>query len=167
MQRSLTDGLLKVCEILNRHSVEYLIVGGTAVALHGFYRASLDLSGKESEKPDLDFWYNPTYQNYFSLLKSLADLGQDVSLFQKEKAPQPKKSFFRFDIEQFTLDFLPNLKAPLSFRSSYNKKESIEIGDIKIFFICYEDLLTDKAATGRQKDLRDIDELKQRNSHNE
>jgi hypothetical protein len=50
------------------HSVEYLVVGGTAVALHGYFRQSHDPSGQLMEKHDLDFWYNPTYDNYFKLL---------------------------------------------------------------------------------------------------
>ena len=29
-------------------------------------------------KPDLDFWYNPTYENYFNLLKALEELGIDL-----------------------------------------------------------------------------------------
>lgn len=60
------------------HSVEYLIVGGTAVAFHGYDRLSKDLSGQTMEKLDLDFWYNPTYDNYFRLLE---DLGEDVAEF--------------------------------------------------------------------------------------
>jgi hypothetical protein len=58
MENSLIESVLNVCKILNKNSVEYLIVGGTAVALHGFYRQSYTSSGKLTEKHDLDFWYN-------------------------------------------------------------------------------------------------------------
>jgi hypothetical protein len=68
MNSSLTESILKVCKILNAHSVEYMIVGGTAVALHGFFRQSLSVSGEPAEKHDLDFWYNSTYDNYFKLI---------------------------------------------------------------------------------------------------
>ena len=63
MENSLVEGILRVCEKLNQHAVEYLIVGGAAVALHGFFRQSYDSSGLPTEKPDLDFWYNSTYDS--------------------------------------------------------------------------------------------------------
>jgi hypothetical protein len=116
MESSLTDNILTVCRTLNKFSVEYIIVGGTAVALHGYYRQSTNVAGEIAEKPDLDFWYNPTYDNYFRLLNALEELGQDVTQFRDEQTPNPKKSFFRYEFEKFTLDFLPELKAPLHFR---------------------------------------------------
>jgi hypothetical protein len=91
------------------HSVEYLVVGGTAVALHGYLRQSHDTSGHLMEKHDLDFWYNPTYDNYFKLLDSLEELGLDVTEFRDEIAPNPKKSFFKLEQENFKMDFLPEL----------------------------------------------------------
>jgi len=68
-------------------------VGGTAVALHGYFRPSLNESGLPAEKPDLDFWYNPAYDNYFRLLNALEELGEDVSEFKAEIAPNPRRSF--------------------------------------------------------------------------
>ena len=49
MENSLIESVLNVCKILNNHSVEYLIVGGTAVALHGYYRQSHTSSGRLAE----------------------------------------------------------------------------------------------------------------------
>ena len=71
MESSLVNSILSVCSTLNKFSVEYIIVGGTAVALHGYYRHSMNAAGEKTEKPDLDFWYNPTYENYFKLLNAL------------------------------------------------------------------------------------------------
>lgn len=34
MENALIDSILRVCKALNTFSVEYIIVGGTAVALH-------------------------------------------------------------------------------------------------------------------------------------
>ncbi len=111
MEPSLTNSILSVCRSLNKFSVEYIIVGGTAVALNGYYRYSMNVAGEITTKPDLDFWYNPNYDNYFKLLNALEDLGQDVTQFKEEQTPDPKKSFFRYEFENFTLDFLPELKA--------------------------------------------------------
>jgi hypothetical protein len=57
----------------------------------------MKVAGKIAEKPDLDFWYNPTYDNYFKLLNALEELGQDVTRFKDEQTPNPKKSFFRYE----------------------------------------------------------------------
>lgn len=114
MDSSLANNLLKICEVFNKHQVKCMIVGGTAVALHGYFRQSMNLSGELADKPDIDFWYNPTYENYFNLLNALSELGQDVQKFRDEQMPNPKKSFFKYVFEGFTLDLLPELKAPLS-----------------------------------------------------
>jgi hypothetical protein len=159
MESSLTDSILTVCKTLNKFSVEYMIVGGTAVALHGYYRHSITEAGEIAEKPDLDFWYNPTYDNYFKLLNALEELGQDVAEFKDEQTPNPKKSFFRYDLEKFTLDFLPELKAALKFRQSFNKRESVTLSETEIPFISYEDLISDKKANARSKDIADIEQL--------
>ena len=95
MESSLAESILSVCNVLNKHAVEYVIIGGAAVAFHGFYRHSINTTGVVAEKPDLDFWYNPTYANYFRLLNALEELEQDVTKFKKEKAPKPKSSFVR------------------------------------------------------------------------
>ena len=68
MDKGLRTSLLTVCGLLSKHKVEYLIVGGTAVALHGYFRMSVSIAGIPADKPDLDFWYNPSYKNYFKLL---------------------------------------------------------------------------------------------------
>jgi hypothetical protein len=156
---NIAENILSVCKVLNKHSVQYLIVGGTAVALHGYFRKSVNVEGVESEIPDLDFWYNPTYENYFKLLDALNDLGQDITEFKKEKAPNPQSSYFRYQFQFFTLDFLPELKATLTFRLSYEKREVITLNGVDIHFIDYEDLITDKQANFRPKDIHDIEQL--------
>jgi hypothetical protein len=87
MEKNVTDEILWVCQILNKNDVQYLIVGGTAVAFHGYFRWSQNSAGTTSEKFDLDIWYNPTYENYFRLLNGLAELGQDVKDFFEEQSP--------------------------------------------------------------------------------
>jgi hypothetical protein len=96
MEGNLTDRILSVCKALNKFSVEYMIVGGTAVALHGYSRPSINVTDEIAEKPDLDFWYNPTYENYFKLLNALEELGQDVTKFKQEQGESlvgPRRKF--------------------------------------------------------------------------
>ena len=160
MKKNLTEDILRVCQILNKNTVQYLIVGGTAVAFHGYFRWSQNSSGNPAEKFDLDIWYNPTYDNYFKLLNALADLGQDVKEFFEEQSPNPLKSYFRFNLDKFTLDFLPKLKGVSKFMQSYEKRDTTTLKEIDIPFIGFDELLQDKAANSRPKDLTDIKQLK-------
>jgi hypothetical protein len=165
MDSSLIGSIQAVCGILNKHAVQFLIVGGTAVALHGYYRQSRNLAGAVADKPDLDIWYNPTYGNYFSLLKALEELGQDVAKLKEEQAPNPKKSFFRYEFDLFTLDLLPELKAPLKFGVSFQARVVIALGGIDIPFISFDDLIADKETNARPQDIADVQQLKvKRNS---
>ena len=159
MENDLSEGLSKVCEILNKHSVEYLVIGGSAVAFHGYPRPSVAPSGKMADKPDLDFWYNPTYENYFKVLDAMHELGEDVSQFKAEKTPDPRKSFFRIDHEQFTIDLLPEVPGLSRFRSSYNTRIEAKSGEITVPMISYEDLILSKEKLARPKDIEDINEL--------
>jgi hypothetical protein len=160
MENDLNDYILRVCEVLNKHAIEYMIVGGFAVALHGYFRKSIGPDGKPVDKPDMDIRYNPTYNNYFKLLYALEELGQDIDKFKNEQAPNPKKSFFKYDLDHFTLDFLPTLKAKLPFQPSFNKRQLVSLKNVDIPFISYEDLISDKKANARLKDLEDIEHLK-------
>ena len=67
MENNLSNVLLTVSVLLKKHKVEYLLIGGTAVALHGYFRHSVTLSGETAVKPDIDIWFNPTYENYFNI----------------------------------------------------------------------------------------------------
>lgn len=146
-------------QILSKHSVQYLIVGGASVAFYGYYRLSTAPTGVTGEKFDFDFWYNPTYNNYFNLLNALEELGQDVSEFKNELAPNPHRSFFRFEMEIATIDFLPSVLGLSKFTISYNNKELVSIEDLDIPIISYDDLIISKKANGRQKDIEDINQL--------
>jgi hypothetical protein len=159
MKLSILENLQHVCQILNEHAVEYLTIGGAAVNLHGHERLSKDSSGRDTEVDDLDFWYNPTYDNYFRLLNALEELGQDVSGFREEKAPDPDRSFFRLERPQFTLDFLPSVPGLRRFREAFTVKETTKLGDVEIPFIGYDHLIMNKQALGRPKDQEDIRQL--------
>lgn len=134
-------------------------MGGTAVALHGYIRKSKNAAGEIVELPDLDCWYNPNYENYYHLLDALEELGIDVTSHRREQMPDPKKSFFRFKFDDYSLDMLPNISAKIKFRVSFAKRQVIDPDGAEISFIGFDDLIEDKKSIGRAKDLSDIEEL--------
>lgn len=161
----LLESIVAVCKVLNNHTVDYPVVGGSAVAYYGYFRHSITMAGTPADRPDVDIWYNPTYVNYFKLLDALAALGQDVVKHKSEQTPVPKKSFFRYEFDFFTLDLLPSIKSAITFSPAFARREIIDLGGVAIPFLDFEDLIADKQATARPKDFNDIEHL--RNSQEE
>lgn len=159
MKESLSDILLNLCCVLESKNLEYIIVGGTAVALHGYYRHSVTLSGEITNKPDIDIWFNPTYKNYINLLNVLETLEIEVSNFKKEIDINPKKSFFRIDLTNFTLDLIPEIKANIKFRDAFKRRQIITAKNITINYLGFDDLIKDKQYTARKKDIDDLNHL--------
>jgi predicted nucleotidyltransferase len=156
----LLESITRVCQALNQHEVDYLLVGGSAVAYYGYFRHSITMAGMPADRPDVDIWYSSTYANYFKLLDALMVLGQDVTAYKSERAPDPKKSFFRYEFDLFTLDLLPAIKSGMNFGAAFSRREVIKLGGVAIPFMDFEDLIIDKQATARPKDLDDIAHLR-------
>ncbi len=166
MQSSFIQHILKVCKTLNDFSVQYLIIGGTAVAFHGHYRDTTDSMGRALGKHDFDFWFNPTLENYHNILKSIKALGKDVTRLENESTPNPKRSFLRFEFEEFKIDFLPEVTGLKSFNESFSNRQQSKVFDIVINILSLEDLIITKEANPRKKDINDIQELKKIQDNN-
>jgi hypothetical protein len=156
----LNELIRHICDVFNRHSVDYLIVGGIAVGLHGYPRNSVTSDGKVTEKPDLDFWYRPTHENYYKLLNAIEELGKDMSRYRNETYTDVSKSFFKLEFDAYTLDLLPQIKSPLKFQQSFAKREVFPNEGVEISLICLEDLIQDKSINARPKDMDDIEHLR-------
>ena len=154
------DIIRHICQALNENAVDYMIVGGTAVALHGYDRPSTNPNGDIVAVPDVDVWYNPNYENYYRLLNAIEQLGKDVSAYRDEEQPDPKNAFFKLAFDDYTLDFLPKIKAPLRFRSSFRKREIFQSDGVDISFISLAELIQDKSVNPRPKDIDDIQHLR-------
>ena len=163
MYNDFITNLLHVCKSLNNFSVKYLIVGGSSVSLHGYVRMSKNEQNEVAEKVDLDFLYEPTYENYFNLLKALEELDINIDQLKKEKSPNPRKSFLKFNSKYFKLDLLPEIKGLAKFNDSFKNRQEFSVQDILISTLNYDDLIKSKYALHRPKDLIDIIELKKAN----
>jgi predicted nucleotidyltransferase len=159
MEEDFKISLLSICELFENHSVQYMIIGGTAVAYYGYYRQSTNISGDVCEKPDIDIWYNPSYENYFNIIKVIESLGKDVSKYREDKNPDPRKSFFKMELADFTLDLLPEIRSKIQYSEASSRREIATVNGINIYFISLNDLMEDKKTSARKKDLEDIDEL--------
>ncbi len=152
--------LVSICEKLNRHNVEYLIIGGCAINYYGYKRLTLNPNNEITNKPDIDIWFNPTLENYYSNLCSvLEELGLDKKSYNK--GMDIKRCFIKVEFDDFGLDCLPVLENfPKTFRECYRNKKLSKIKNIEIPIISLEDLILSKEITNRPKDIEDIEELK-------
>lgn len=144
------ETLLSVCALLNKHEVEYMVIGGVAVIYHGYTRAT----------SDIDFWYKPSLDNFHKIIAAYKEYGVDVSDLEKVVF-DPKKAFLRFPTE-FKTELLPTLGTEVSFKEAKEKCEILELEGVSIPVIGYDHLIQSKMLTNRLKDKADVEELGKR-----
>jgi predicted nucleotidyltransferase len=150
--------LLAVCKILNAHEIDYMIVGGAAVSHYGFNRPSGIGQYHSQLVVDLDFWYNPTIENFEKILNALDELRVDTSELRKIVFDS-KKTFLKIPHENFHTDFLPQMSGLKSFRESARNADKISIDGVPLSIISLDDLILNKREVNRAIDHSDIDEL--------
>jgi hypothetical protein len=136
-------------ELLEKHEVKYLVVGGYAVGFHGFPRYT----------GDLDVFIAISEENSEKILKvfdrfGFSDLGLKVEDFLEEEI------VVEIGREPIKIQVLTGIDG-VTFEESYAGKEFLLISsNLKVPFIGYESLLKNKAASPRAKDKIDFEELK-------
>jgi predicted nucleotidyltransferase len=143
----LQKDLREFIESLNSHGVEYVVVGGHAVAFHGYPRYT----------GDVDFLINATDENAERVVAVLKAFGFTdaekirASLGQREKIVQLGRPPNRIDI-------LTSVTG-VEFEEVWTGAISAELDGLPVRFPDLESLLKNKRAAGRMKDLADVDEL--------
>ncbi|MCE2916692.1 MAG: nucleotidyltransferase [Rubrivivax sp.] len=131
---------------LNAQSVEFLLVGGWALAAHGRPRAT----------GDIDFWIRRTPENIQRLLLAISDFGfgslrLDASHFGADSVVQ-------FGRPPLRIDLLTSLSG-VEFDACWSRRVSVVFGDIELQVIGVDDLKINKLATGREQDQLDVKQL--------
>lgn len=141
--------LTRICQALNDAGVNYMTIGGIAVAILGYPRYT----------GDIDFWYEPAISNYLRIVEVLRTLGIEVESLES-LVFDPDKTFLRVHIGTTQVEFLPKLKGLDSFRKARTNASVVIINDVQVPVIGLDDLITNKEATGREEDLKDVRELR-------
>ncbi|MGC9341121.1 MAG: nucleotidyltransferase [Bacteroidales bacterium] len=133
--------------LLNAHKVEFIIVGGYALAFHGAPRYT----------GDIDVYINPTHTNAKQIVNALKDFGfssLDISVedFQKED------HVIQLGLPPVRIDIITSITG-VSWEQADSSKISGKYGDVPVFYISREQYLVNKRATGRAKDIADIEAL--------
>jgi hypothetical protein len=136
---------------LNEESVEYILVGGYAVILHGYNRTT----------GDLDIWVNPTRENFYKLMKACNAFGLPAeTIEEKDFLSLSEVDVFTFGRPPVSIDIMTQVKG-LQFAQAIKQAEVYETESLQVMLINYEDLLITKKAAGRYKDLDDIAHLQE------
>ena len=134
-------------ELLNAKGVKYLVIGGYAVAFHGYPRYT----------KDIDFWIWLNEQNAEKMLEVLREFGFASLGIQKEDFLD-KNMVIQLGYPPNRIDLLTDLEG-VDFESCYSSREILEIEELGVSFIDAENLIKTKKASGRMQDLVDVDRL--------
>lgn len=140
--------LKEFIRLLDAHDVRYLVVGGAAVNALGYVRMT----------EDIDFWLQRSEANAEKVLAALSEFGFDE--FSKEDLLDPK-AVLMLGRPPHRIDLLTWISAR-DFDDCYPRRVYAQLGGMRIPLISVEDLLINKRASGRPKDLADIDEFERR-----
>ena len=133
--------------LLNANGVEYLIVGGYALAIHGHPRYT----------GDIDFWINAEPGNVRKLLDCLAAFGF-ASLGLTEADFVGERNVIQLGIPPARIDLMTQIDG-VSFAQCYARRTQARIDDMDLSVLHLQDFLTNKRAVGRLKDLADIEAI--------
>jgi hypothetical protein len=146
----LDEEILSLFRLLHKNKVGYILIGGFAVNLHGYSRAT----------KDLDLWIKESATNRRNLRKVLDELtGLDFEMVERMQFI-PGWSTIRLP-SGFELDMMTEMSGftQKEFDQAFNKAQVELIFDVPIRFLNYNDLLLAKQQAGRPRDLLDIEEL--------
>lgn len=145
------EDVLRLLKSLNQHHVKYLLVGGMAGVVHGHVRTTLDM----------DLWIGNTHQNTEAFVQALhendvigAELLRTMPLIFGWTSVRFGKSGFELDLGHSLKAF-----AETDFDECYGRALVVDYDGVPFHIIHLRDLITEKKATARPKDLADLEEL--------
>lgn len=127
--------------------VRYMLVGAYALAVHGRPRAT----------GDLDVWIDATPENARRMMAALRSFGAPLADVTEDDFAR-EGIVYQLGLPPARVDILTQLSG-LSFADAWPNRIRRPFGSVEADFIGLRDLVTNKRATGRTKDLADIEGL--------
>ncbi len=134
-------------KLLHSHHVEYLLIGGYAVGYFGYPRATADI----------DIWIAVHPTNAQKMCTVLQAFGMSAPTLTPALFLETEK-IIRMGVPPLRIEVLTSISG-VSFADCYQRREAAMIDGIPITIINLEDLKRNKQASGRHKDLDDLDHL--------
>lgn len=140
---------------LSEEGVEFLVVGAYALAAHGVPRAT----------GDLGFWVRTVEENALKLMRALERFGAPTEGLSADDFLK-ENLVFQIGREPARIDFLTSIDL-VEFKNAWQSKLEFEIEGVKFGVLSREDLIKNKRAVGRTRDLADLEQLEGSNTSSE
>lgn len=132
---------------LSDEKVRFLLVGAYAMAAHGYPRATMDI----------DIWVMPSAQNADAVLRALRRFGAPLHNLTREDLQQ-EGTVFQIGVAPRRIDII-TAASGLLFEDAYSRSLPVYIEGIEVHIPSISDLIRNKRASGRIRDLADAEAL--------
>lgn len=139
----------EMLRLLAAVGVEFLVVGGYAVAGHGVPRAT----------GDIDLWIRPTEANSLRLWKVLEAFGAPRSRLSPRSFTEPDV-VYQIGLPPSRIAFLTTIDG-VEFDAAWPERVRCIVGDVEFPILSLRHLLENKRTTGRPQDLADVARLEE------
>jgi hypothetical protein len=146
----LNRDFVEMLSALSAEKAEFLVVGAHAMAAHGYPRAT----------GDLDIWVHPTPGNAKRVWRALAAFGAPLGELSEAELASPG-IVFQIGLAPCRIDLLTGIDG-VEFPAAWPRRTAVQIGGTSVPVIGREDLIANKRASGRAKDLIDLARLESR-----
>jgi len=127
--------------------VEFLLVGAYALAAHGYPRATMDI----------DIWVMPSAENAEAVLRALRRFGSSLHGLTAADL-QKDDTIFQIGVAPRRIDIITGASG-LRFEEAFARSIGIDIEGLRVHIPSVDDLIRNKKASGRTKDLADAEAL--------
>jgi len=150
MEVPLPQDFKEFLALLNSARIEYLVVGGYAVSFYGYPRPT----------GDLDIWIAIHPDNAEKLVAALIQFGFSGAETAKELFLKPGQ-IVRMGVPPVRIEVLNSISG-VDFDACHARRVNAVLDGVEVSIIARDDLMTNKQAAGREKDLNDLKHLRQR-----
>ena len=134
-------------KLLNDQEVKYLLVGGYAVGYYGYPRATADM----------DIWIAVAPDNAKNILAAFHQFGMRSPELDADTFQMVDK-VIRMGLPPMRIEVLTSIDGVL-FEDCFPRRQIVELEGVKVPIISLDDLKKNKKASGRHKDLDDLEHL--------
>lgn len=144
---TLPEDVRDLIELLNVKQVQFVVIGGLAVAFHGHSR----------KIGDFDLFIEDSVENVERLIAALVEFGFAESDLRAQDF-RSHGSVVMIDVPPYRVDFLSALEV-ISFAEVWAARVAGRLAELPVFYISREHLLRCKRASSRDKDRADLTAL--------
>ena len=145
----LNEDYRDMLQALHDEKVRFLLVGAYAMAAHGYPRATMDI----------DIWVMPAPENAEAVLRALCRFGAPLQNITREDL-QVDDTVFQIGVAPRRIDIITTASG-LDFEEAFRRSMAIDIEGIEVHIPSLADLIRNKRASGRTKDLADAEALEE------